>query len=185
MYRTPRAPELTPPPTAVQRLPPPPVTGLVIRLVLLALAFVCVRPTVSFAHEVPSSVVVRVFVQAEGQRLQLLVRAPLDAMRDVEFPLRGAQLLDLARADETLRDAAKLWIVDGLALYENGVRLGEPVIVTARAALPSDRAFGRFADALASVQGAALAPSTELPWREDHHGAACGAAGWIGSCAHL
>ncbi len=173
MCWTPRAPELTPPPTAVQRLPPPPVTGLVTRLLVCALALLCARPAVSFAHEIPSNVVVRAFVKAEGQRLRLLVRVPLDAMRDVEFPLRGAAgaatrapYLDLARADETLRDAAKLWIADGLALYEDDTRLGDPTIVVARAALPSDRAFGRYDDALALLMGAALPATTELPWQQ-------------------
>ncbi len=41
------------------------------------------------AHEIPSTVLVRAFVKPEGTRLRVLVRVPLQAMRDVEFPLRG------------------------------------------------------------------------------------------------
>ena len=45
------------------------------------------------------------------------------AMRDMDYPKpRGttnADLLDLGRADATLRDAATLWIADYLELYEN------------------------------------------------------------------
>ena len=48
-------------------------------------------------------------------------------MRDMDYPKpRGAtnaDLLDLGRADATLRDAATLWISDYLDLYENGKRL--------------------------------------------------------------
>ena len=52
----------------------------------------------------------RRFVKPAGNRLQLLVRVPMSAMREVDFPLRGPGYLDLGRADDALRNAAKLWI---------------------------------------------------------------------------
>ena len=54
----------------------------------------------------------------------MLVRVPLGAMRDVEFPLRGDGLLDLPRADRALRDAATLWIAKDIAVYEGDTSLG-------------------------------------------------------------
>ena len=62
------------------------------------------------AHDIPNDVTVQVFVKPEGARLHLLVRAPLRACRDVDFPKRGPGYLDLARADASLRDAAAQWI---------------------------------------------------------------------------
>ena len=50
------------------------------------------------AHEIPADVKVQLFVKPAGARLQLLLRVPLQAMQEVEFPRRAAGLLDLARA---------------------------------------------------------------------------------------
>ena len=44
------------------------------------------------AHDIPNDVTVQMFVKPEGERLRLLVRAPLRACRDVEFPKRGPSL---------------------------------------------------------------------------------------------
>lgn len=183
--------ELTPPPTAVQRLPPAvsglasrynardhhrstnaarPIIRLALRVVLLVVAMLLWRFVVPMAHEIPPSVVVRAFVKAEGQRLRVLVRVPLEAMRDVEFPLRGVNKdiasLDLSRADSTLHDAAKLWVADALVLYADDVRLDAPTITAVRAALPSNRAFGVYTDALAQLNSEPLPADTDVPWKQ-------------------
>src|SRR5579863_5299605 len=91
---------------------------------LLALAVTSVG-----AHDIPNDVTVQVFVKPTGQRLELLVRVPLKAMRDIEFPKRGPGYLDLAHADETLRDAATVWIAQAVQLYEGDTRLADPRLV--------------------------------------------------------
>src|SRR5437868_11057406 len=53
---------------------------------------------VAFAHDIPNDVTVQAFVKPAGQRLQLLVRVPMSAMRDVVFPTTGPGYLDLERA---------------------------------------------------------------------------------------
>jgi len=45
-------------------------------------------------------VTIQAFLKPEGQRLRLLVRVPMKAMRDVDFPKRGAGYVDLASRDE-------------------------------------------------------------------------------------
>ena len=72
----------------------------------IAAAMLALAPAPSSAHDIPASVVVQAFVRPQGDHLRLLVRVPLAAMRDVEFPLRDGGLLDLPRADRSLRDAA-------------------------------------------------------------------------------
>ena len=42
--------------------------------------------------------------------LEFLVRVPLEAMRDVNFPESGPGYLVISEADETLRDAATIWV---------------------------------------------------------------------------
>ncbi len=147
-----------------------PIIRIALRVVLLVVAMLLWRFVVPMAHEIPPSVVVRAFVKAEGQRLRVLVRVPLEAMRDVEFPLRGvntdAASLDLARADSTLHDAAKLWVADALVLYADEVRLDAPTIASVRAALPSNRAFGSYSEALAQLNSEPLAGTTDVPWKQ-------------------
>jgi hypothetical protein len=122
------------------------------------------------AHDIPNDVTVQAFVKPEGQRLLLLVRVPLGAMRDMDYPKpRGgtnADLLDLGRADQSLRDAATLWLSDFLDLYENDRPLGAPQVASVRAALQSDRSFATYEDAFAHVTGPRLPESTEFFWSQ-------------------
>src|SRR5438309_11980877 len=83
--------------TLMRRMRVPSVAALILVLALPAVA-----------HDIPADVRVNAFVKPEGQRLRLLVRVPLKAMREVDFPRRGAGFLDLARADAPLRNAAKI-----------------------------------------------------------------------------
>ncbi len=117
-------------------------------------------------HEIPGDATIHAFVKPEGQRLRLLVRVPLEAMRDVEFPLLGPGYLDLARANPALRNAAMLWIGDAVALYEGDTRLGTPQLVALRVSIPSDRSFGSYEGALAHVTGPRLPDETQLIWRQ-------------------
>ena len=115
-------------------------------------------------HEIPMDVTVQALLKPEGQALHLVVRVPMRAMRDVEFPLRESGALDLARADHALRTAALQWIANGIALYEEDVRLPPPALRAVRVSLPSDRSFASFGEAAAHLTGPPLAADLELPW---------------------
>ena len=125
----------------------------------------CAAPRAS-AHDIPNDVTIQMFVKPEGQRLRLLVRAPLKAMRDIEYPMRGPDRLDISRADTVLHDAATIWIVNNLQLYEGDTALGAPRIVAVRASLPADKSFASYDDALSHVTGARLAGDAELFWSQ-------------------
>ena len=62
------------------------------------------------AHEIPSRVTVLAFVKPEPGRLRVLLRVPLESMRDVDFPLRGPGYLDIERSEPLLRQAARVWL---------------------------------------------------------------------------
>lgn len=134
--------------------------------VLLAGLFSAGLPGSGAAHDIPARVTVRTFFRPAGTTLSVLVRVPLEAMRDVEFPLRWPGYLDLTRSGPPLRDAAKLWIAGSLAIRENGTRLGEPRIVRLQVSLPSDRSFESWEEAVAHLQGPPLDPATELIWQQ-------------------
>ena len=116
------------------------------------------------AHDIPSDLTVQTFIKPEGKSLSLVVRVPLKAMRDVNFPLRGPGFLDLSRADPFLRDAALLWIAGSIELQQDSIRVDSPRLIAARVSLPSDRSFVSYDDALRHVSGAPLAAATEIAW---------------------
>jgi hypothetical protein len=152
-------------PTVIHRL----LTCSVVALVTTIVLFL---PLPVSAHDIPTDVTVQMFVKPEspssslgtGPRLRLLVRVPIRAMRDIDFPKRGPGNLDLARAERALRDAATMWISDSVAVYESGERLAAPRLIEARASLPSDRSFVSYEQALAHVTGAPLPADTEIYW---------------------
>ncbi|HUG39545.1 MAG TPA: HupE/UreJ family protein [Longimicrobiales bacterium] len=128
--------------------------------VVLALLVV---PSPAAAHEIPATVTVRVLVQPEGDRLRVLLRVPVAALRDVDLPVRGpGRYLALPEALPRLRDAARLWLVDYLEVRERGRVVGPPALTAVRVSLPTDRSFGSWDGALAHVSGPGLPEGTEL-----------------------
>jgi HupE / UreJ protein len=133
-----------------------------IHRVLLVASFLLL-PWRAPAHDIPNDVTVQAFVKPKGERLQLLIRVPLKAMRDINFPERGPGYLDLARS-AVLPEAAMLWIGDFIEIYEDDLRLAKPQIIATRISLPSDRSFTSYDAALAHVTGPALPDETNVYW---------------------
>ena len=121
-------------------------------------------PYVAAAHDIPSDVTVQAFLKPSGQRLDLLVRVPLKAMRDIEFPKRAPGYLDIDRSAAYLSDAAKLWIADAISVYEDDNRLPAPQVVNARVSLPSDRSFASYDTAMAHLAAPRLPNDTAIYW---------------------
>jgi hypothetical protein len=121
------------------------------------------------AHEVPNEVTIYTFLRPEGQQLTFLVRAPMNALRDIEVPRRDGVYqgyIDLARAERAFHDAATMWIADFVKLYEDGRELPYPEVSAVRASLPADRSFESYERALAHVTGPPLPVATNLLWEE-------------------
>jgi len=129
----------------------------------LLVLFATARPS---AHDIPVDILINMFVKPEGTRLHVLVRVPLGAMRDVDFPLHGAGFLTLPVPETVLRDAARLWLAQAVDVYEGETRLGPPDVVATRLSLPSDRAFTSYAAAAAHLAGGHLPDDTELIWNQ-------------------
>jgi hypothetical protein len=123
-------------------------------------------PATLGAHDIPSDLTIRAFLKPEGQQLHLLIRVPLQAMRDIDYPRRAREYVDLARADQSLRDATKTWIVSDIELYEGEALLPGPTLVSVRASLPSDDSFRSYETALAHLTGPPLADETEFVWNQ-------------------
>ncbi len=115
------------------------------------------------AHEVPQHVAVRAFVAPLTDRVRLLVQIPMDAVRDVDFPLIAQDALDVPRAAPFLADAARLWVADGIRLRDGARDLGAPQLVAVRATLPGDRAFASYTDAMRAIREAPLDTTVHVP----------------------
>jgi hypothetical protein len=127
---------------------------------------VCAFAAGAGAHDIPTDVRINVFLRPAGDRLELLMRVPLAAMGDVDIPTRGPGYLDIARADQALHDATRLWLIDNIEVYEDGVRLPAPRIARARVSLPSDRTFTSYERARAQLEAPRLADDLDLYWNQ-------------------
>jgi hypothetical protein len=117
-------------------------------------------------HEVPPTAVAIVFLKPEANTLRMLVRVPLEALRDAVWPLTDQQYLVISRTDSLIRHAATLWIAQYVTLFEEGRPLGGERIVATRVSMPGDRSFAVYDSALANMSAAAVPDSVMLPWRQ-------------------
>src|ERR1700704_1022732 len=118
------------------------------------------------AHEIPNDRRINAFVKPDGKKLELLIRVPLAAMIEVDFPTRGPGYLVLSLADDALRHATKLYLTDNIAVTEDDTPLPPPRVVYARVSLPSDKSFASYREAGAHVAGPPLADDLELYWNQ-------------------
>jgi hypothetical protein len=135
-------------------------------LACLAVLLIAVPPAGVAAHDIPVDVAVQAFLKPEGERLRLLVRVPLEAMRDADMPTRGPGYIDFGRVDTALRDVAILWIADAIEIHEDGARLTNPRIPDVRVSLLGDQSFRSYETALAHVTGPRLTNGTNLFWNQ-------------------
>jgi hypothetical protein len=130
---------------------------------LLAALMVALAGTIR-AHTIAEDVAVQAFVKPSGDRLYLVLRVPINAMHDTEFPQRGPGYLDLPHAGPSVAEGTKLWIADAIEMYEGDARLPSPQIVATQVSLASDRSFGSYQEALAHITGPRLPDNTEVYW---------------------
>ena len=120
------------------------------------------------AHEVPGSVTVQVLVRQQGDRLLVLVRTPLEAMQEMQFPVDVLGILDLeeVRSSGLLTESAHRWITPNLDLFAGDAKLPAATVRAVRLSIPSDRSFTDFDRALAHIRAQPLAATTRIVWRQ-------------------
>lgn len=139
-----------------------PATWLAVAAALLLL----LPPRALDSHEIPERVAVRAWVVPRAPTLTVLVRVPLEAMRDLDFPERAPGVLDLVRVRELLPEAARLWIADAIGVHADGAALGTGRVTGARLALPGDAAFESLPTARAAFDAPPLGDSVAIPWQQ-------------------
>ena len=136
------------------------------RVAALFVVVLLLPATRLFAHDIPRDVTVQTFAKPEGRTFTLLVRVPLKAIMDIEFPRKERDFVDLERVDQSLRDAAMIWLARKIELYEEDALLPDPRILSTRMSLESDQSFTSYEAALAHVTGPALTNSTSIFWEQ-------------------
>lgn len=135
-------------------------------LTLAGLGLLSLLPRSLGSHEIPARVAVRAWVVPRDSVLTILVRVPLEAMRDLEVPERPDGSLDLVAVRERLPEQATTWIAEAIALRVDGAPSVAPQVVATRLALPSDPAFDALASAEASFSQPPLGNDLSIPWRQ-------------------
>ncbi|MES2179954.1 MAG: HupE/UreJ family protein [Gemmatimonadota bacterium] len=118
------------------------------------------------AHEIPGTVAVLAYVKPEGRALHVVMRVPLEAMRDIDIPLSPQGFLDIRAVQPLLPEAATQWIADYLKVYENGRLLKGTRLAGVRISLPSDRSFVEYRTASLHFRDPPNDAVTDLPWRQ-------------------
>ena len=115
------------------------------------------------AHEIPADVTVQVFVKPDAETLRMIVRVPLISMRDYDFPAREPGYLIISEAEPLIQEAAVEWIANYVQMYEGNELLARPLVASARIAIPGDRAFRSYDDAIENALSAPLPDDIDLP----------------------
>src|SRR4051794_1392927 len=136
------------------------IAWLVVWLSLIA------APVRAWAHDIPSDVTVQALVKPSGRQLQLLVRVPLNSIRDIDIPQNQSGYLEVERLAPLLPDAARLWISDFIEVYEGDAILPKPRIVATQVSLASDRSFQSVEDAVRHVTGPTLLNGANIFWNQ-------------------
>jgi hypothetical protein len=115
------------------------------------------------SRPIPEVVNVKVFVRLENGSLDLLVRVPLAAVKDIQFPTRGeAGYLDLEALASMLPGAADHWIAGGFEVFDHGEPVSRPEVDQTRIATMSDQSFDSYQSAIDHLGAPPLAATENL-----------------------
>ncbi len=141
------------------------VKALICLAVLLIFGVIVTEQTV--ADEIPSRVAVQAFIKPEGNQLNVLMRVPMDAFGEIDFPVQGNPgALIISRAQNALETAAYTYVLGAVRFYEGDTLLEDASLQTVRVSLPSNRSFTDYDSAFANINSAQLPDESNLYWRQ-------------------
>jgi len=138
-----------------------------IRRLLIALTCALLTSSpVALAHDLPGKLTILMYVKPQGEQLLVLLRVPMEALTEVEFPLRGPGYLDFDNADAALTDAVDIYIMENMRFFADGRKLAKPELLRKRIAHAGDTSFVQFDSALAHVHGPTQTNAEDLYWKQ-------------------
>jgi hypothetical protein len=137
------------------------------RLCLFVIACVLLCGSVpARAHDLPGKLTILMYVKPQDSQLLVLIRVPMEALTEIEFPLRGQGYLDLDRAEPALKDAANVYITENMHFFADRKDLGRPQVLKTRVAHAGDKSFVEFDSAVAHVNGPPQSNAEQIYWRQ-------------------
>ncbi|MCZ2147624.1 MAG: HupE/UreJ family protein [Bryobacterales bacterium] len=129
-------------------------------------AWLLLSAATAAGHDIPSDVTVQMFLKPAGKQMQVLIRVPLKAIRDLEFPEQENGYLDVDKLTPRLADAATLWLAQFLEIREEGRKLARPTVTATQLSLESDRSFASFEEASAHLSAPRLPNRSNVVWNQ-------------------
>jgi hypothetical protein len=143
------------------------VIAFLLYFTLVALVMGVTSSRQALADDVPLRVAVQAFIKPQGSELSVLMRVPMDALGEIDFPTRGIPgSLIFSEADNALETAAYTYIIGSVQLYEENRLLTDYTLRKVRVSLPSDRSFNSYELALENINQPKLDDSVDLYWRQ-------------------
>jgi len=115
---------------------------------LFIVAFFVLGASSAAAHEFKLEALMNSFVKIEANEAHLLIRVPLYLFKSVRFRVNGAEI-DVAQSGDAI-ERALAGLQQDVAIFEDGRALSASKSI-ARLALPSDRSFESYAEAMRHV----------------------------------
>lgn len=121
----------------------------------------------AYSDEIPQRVSIQAFIKPEGDKLNLLMRVPMDAMGGIQWPLRGEiGFLIFSQAEDAKADAAYNTLLRSIQIFEDDRLLVDPTVEASRIALPSNRGFTDYQSALSTVNSETISDDVNLYFRQ-------------------
>lgn len=118
------------------------------------------------AHDIPTSLTLHAYVHPDDKQLNLLIRIPMNALSELDFPTRGPGYLRFNELEPILVEVANTYIRESVLLYENGEQLESMSVNALRISLPTDRSFISYTAAKNHFSSPALDDSNDLYWAQ-------------------
>src|SRR5690606_29317915 len=85
----------------------------------LSLALLLLLAPLIRADEIPMRVAVQAYIKPAGDELQVLIRVPMDATGEIDYPVRGnPPSLIISEARPALEQAAQMYVLQAMSFYE-------------------------------------------------------------------
>ena len=116
---------------------------------------------------IPEVVNVKIFAHPQASTLELLVRLPLAAVKDIQFPTRSdGDTLDLVSLKTMLPGVAKYQIASLFSIEDHNRPLPPAKVTDTRISISADQSFDSYAGALAAFRAADLPADEKVFWQQ-------------------
>jgi HupE / UreJ protein len=118
------------------------------------------------AHDLPGKLTILMYVKPQDSQLLVALRVPMEALTEIEFPLRGQGYLDFDRIEPALKDAANVYISENMRFFADRKDLGHPQLLKTRVVHVGDKSFVEFDSALSHLNGPPQSNAEQIYWKQ-------------------